>query len=228
MCGINSISNKVSLDDLKITPKVINTIEPTPVDNTKVVQSLNIDEKVDIKENSKIGSAISSLSLDENIEVKSENKLPPVNIRQDGKFEFSSNAYGRNMSSLQMSPTQKTTSTVSGKGLSIILKQNSDKRDVLVFSNMSDKIPNNSNIPNHYFHIDGKGKSKMYFDDSHNIVIELKNKEKIVIDGKDGQTFLEGPFKLDFDPNARGSKFNVTHTGSNLPNFKSLGDKIKW
>lgn len=228
MSNINGISNNnFALEEIKLSQKVnIPNINTAPTDNSRV-ESLSLEEKVNITENNKSGSAIASLSLDSVSETKKS--LPPVNIRQDGNFEFSTNAYGRNINSLQLSPTQKTSSAVAQSGLSVILKQNSDKRDVLVFSNMSDKIPNNSSIPNHYFYIEGKGKSKMYFDDNHNMVIELKNKDKIVIDGKDGQTILEGPFKLNFDPNARGSKFNVDYTGnSKLANFKSLGDKIKW
>ena len=215
-----TVNRLLTLNNTKVPDaKTEKTEQPLPQGN-----ALKQNETLDISSNSQKGHTILELNLTE----KPSNVLPPVEVQVDGRLTHSTNAYGRTITALKQDSSINY-STLSESGLSIILKNNFDKRDVIVFSNMSNKISKNSLIPNDFFHVEGTEPSKMYFDDNHNIVIDLKNKEKIVIDGKDGQTVLQGPFKLNFDENKVGDDFKVKYQGkSKLNEFRSFGDKIKW
>lgn len=222
MSGISANSNIKIQSLMSLTETKISEIPP---ENRIKLDSLQLPEdKVSVNQNLK-GSFSAELKLTDN----SSNSLPPVRIKNDGDFTFSYNAYNRGINA-HKEANGTTFNTLSKDGMSVILAQNNDKRDVLVFSNMNNKISKNSLIPNVYFYIDGKGKSDISFDKDHNLVINLKNNEKIVIDGKDGQTVLSGPFKIDFNSESPAAKdFKVNYTGSgHLQKFSSLGDKIKW
>ncbi len=201
-----------------------------PIDKKETKPSV---DELKISENTEKGSVpVTSLNIDEqekDITQVSENSLPEIRVQESSPFKYFFNAFGRQINTLKKEDGM-TFTTMSEKGFSIILKQNDAKRDVLVFSNMSDKIPKNSRIPNVYFLIEGKENSNIHFDQQHNIVIELKNKEKLVIDGKDGITILEGPFKPNFNPETPGgTDFRVTYTGKgHLKANTSFGDKIPW
>lgn len=213
---------------------------PIKENEKSTVSSLQLSEKLKISHTLK-GNAFTNLDLSD----KKAEVLPEIEIQKDGKFTFYTNAYGKRITALQ-TDDGISYNTFSDQGLSIILKNNSGKRDVLVFSAMTDKVPNNSSIYDNYFYINdecssnitfeakGKCDSKIYFDKHHNIVIELNDKndlppEKLVLDGKDAKTVIEGPFKIKFNPESDGRDFNVEYTGSDkIKRFTSRGGKIKF
>jgi len=200
--------------------------EPVIKENEKVtVSALQLSENVEISNNTEKGHILGNLDLSE----KKAEALPEIDIKVEGRITFYTNAYGQKITALK-TEDGISYNTFSNQGLSIILKDNFQKRDVLVFSAMTDKVPKNSSIYDNYFHIDGKAAdSKIYFDKQHNFVIQLNNNEKLVLDGKDGQTILEGPFKIDFNPDSAGQDFKVNYTGSDIvKKFTSRGGNIKF
>lgn len=222
MSGL-SVNNNASLSQIE-KPTQTNKAETAPA----IVEQLAIPEspkKDDFNLDNKQGNAISSLDFDN---VKTEEK--EVRIEKYGNFTHSFNKYDMTINSLKL-PDGETSSFVGKNGLSVMLRRNDNKRDVLVFSNMSDNVKHNSSIPNKYFNIEGNGKSSMSFDKDHNIVIDLKNHERLVISGKDGEAVLSGPFSINYKPEDISSNFNsdVKYTGKNPPkSFNSKGDKINW
>lgn len=223
MSGL-SVSNNANLNQIE-KPTQTNRAD----EKSAVVDQLSIPEqptkKDEVSVDNKQGNAITSLDFDN---VKPEEK--EVKIEKDGNFTHSFNKYDITINELKLDDG-KTASFNSKSGLAIMLRSHDNKRDVLVFSNMSDHVKNNSSIPNKAFNIEGTGKSSIYFDKDHNIVIELKNKEKLVIDGKDGETVLSGPFSINYKPEETGANFysEIKYTGKNPPKSStSKGDKISW
>lgn len=214
--NLNQVEKSSQTTKIGSSPAVVEQLE-MPAETTK---------KDEISVDNKQGSAITSLNFD-NVSKPAEQE---VVINQEGNFTHSFNKYNMTINELKL-PDGKTASFVSKNGLSVMLRSNDKKRDVIVFSNMSDNVKHNSSIPNKYFNIEGNGQSKMYFDKDHNIVIDLKNNEKLVIDGKDGETILSGPFSVNYKPEDISSNFSsdVKYTGKNQPkSFTSKGDKINW
>lgn len=222
MSGL-SVNNNASLNQIE-KPTQTNKPDEAPA----IIEQLAIPEspkKDEVALDNKQGNAIASLDFDN---VKTEEK--EVRIEKDGNFTRSFNKYGGTINELKLDDG-KTASFTAKSGLAVILRTHDKKRDVLAFSNMSDHVKNNSSIPNKAFNIEGTGKSNMYFDKDHNIVVELKNKEKLVIDGKDGKTVLSGPFSIDYKPEETGANFysEIKYTGKNQPKSSiSKGDKISW
>lgn len=153
-----------------------------------------------------------------------ENAFPPIRTESFKNLNYFYNMHGENINVINKDDS-KTYSVLFDNGLSLILKDNFDKRDTLVFSNMGDNVGKNSNIPNIFFHINGE-ESKMYFNKEHDLVVDLGNGEQLLFDGKTGD-MISGPFQLDFDPGS--AKIDVKYQGSDsLSRYKSFGDNIKW
>jgi hypothetical protein len=213
--------------------------DPPSAPNTAIkekvpVSSLQLSEKLQI---SGTGRGIAATGID--FSDKKTDALPDIKIQESGSLKFFTNAYGKRITVMNTKDQGTSYNTFSDEGLSIILKDNSGKRDVLVFSAMTDKVPKNSAIYDNYFNVNaecsanvafelkGKCSGKMYFDKNHNIVIELNEKDRLVIDGKDGKTILQGPFKINFNPDRDAHDFNVDYTGSDkLRRQNSRGGKI--
>jgi hypothetical protein len=200
------------------------------------VSALQLSEKVDLTGTAK-GISATTVSF---AEPKAE-PLPEVKVVKDGNFTFYTNAYGKKITVLDTKDKGISYNTFSDEGLAIILKDNKGKRDVLVFSAMTDKVPSNSAIYDNYFQanqecssnvsfeMSGKCSGKIYFDKNQNIVIEINEKNKIVLDGKDAKTVIEGPFNIKFNPGSDGSDFRVDYTGfDKFKRFTSRGGKIQF
>lgn len=156
--------------------------------------------------------------------------LPPITREQSGRLTFTRNAHGQLITLLQKDNGSRTYTHSSERGLSFILNVKPDQTpDTLVFSHMGDGIKRNSLIPNQYFHLTGAHAPEMTFDSDHNMLITLKNGEAVVVDGRDGETILNGPFQVTFNPSSDGHDFAVDYHGSqSLKKQVSRGDRIKW
>lgn len=159
----------------------------------------------------------------------SRSLLPPPTREQNGRFTFMRNAHGQSITLLQKEGS-RTYTHLSSQGLSFILNVKADNSpDTLVFSHMGDQITRNSLIPNQYYHITGEGQSEMRFDDQHNLVVQLKNGDQFLIDGRNGETLLTDTFRVTFNPDSNGHDFQVTYTGQHpLKKKTSRGDRIQW
>ena len=201
----------------------------------------NINEAIQLKTSDKItlnGISNASHFIDFVNPEEEQNALPPIEEKveplSNGKFlKISTNAYGVTINVMNTKPDRLTYQTLSSDGLSLILSNNNKgERDTLCFSEMGDNVPKNSMIPNTYYLVTGKSKeSKMYFNKNHDIVVELRTGEKLVIDGKDGNTVKEGNFDIKLSQNHDGKGFIVKYTGNNSANMKkktSFGDNVAW
>lgn len=221
MSGLGADYNVNKLSNLSLEKNVQVTVKKENENVT--VSSLKSTEKLELSNTLK-GEAINNLNL------VSENSksLPKVTVEVDGAFTFYTNAYGNKITEFRKD-TGTSYNTLSPDGLAIILSDNKGKGDVFSFSAMTDKVLKNSNIYDNYFKLEQTGTSKMYFDENHNIVLELNSKDKLVLDGKDGKTVLEGPFKINFNPDSDGHDFKVTYTGSdNLKRHTARGGNFKF
>lgn len=162
--------------------------------------------------------------------------LPPIEVEKRGNYTWYRNEFGVQITEVNFDEG-KYYMTLSSQGQSIMLRQHDDKRDTLNFSDMNFNIANPSQIPNVFFHIphaantpDSPHMSKISFDAQHNLRIDLSNGEHLLLDRKDGQTLLEGPFSVNFNPDQHGENFNVRYTGQDghIQRFHSKGDHVDW
>lgn len=178
-----------------------------------------------------LSGALNQINLfesDHPLSPTSSPNLPPVEVREDGRFTTYKNAYGLQITQMKMEDGI-TYNTLNDEGFSVIIKHNDDKRDTLAFSDMNDNIRKNSQIPNVYFHVRGQNQSKMYFNDQHQLVIDLSNGESLVFDAKDGKTLISGAFDIYFNPQESGQNFNVSYSGNkSLRSRITKGDRIRW
>lgn len=156
--------------------------------------------------------------------------LPPITREQSGRLTFARNVHGQLITLLQKDNGSRTFTHSSERGLSFILNVKPDNTpDTLVFSHMGDGIKRNSLIPNQYYQMTGSHEPEMTFDNDHNLLISLKNGETVVVDGRDGETIINGPFRVKFNPNSDGHDFQVDYQGlQSLKKQVSRGDRIKW
>lgn len=223
MCTLSLHSQIPSIQTTELKKLEFNKANETPSEPIQL-KSLELSKDEVSLTDMKNGSVPTSINLTET------ESLPEVRINKDGRFTHSFNNFGMTINELDMGNARNFSVSLKSD-LAIILKSNDNKRDVLVFSNMSDNVKKNSSIPNKYYHIEGTGTSKISFDKDHNIVIDLKNKERIVIEGKEPNRVLEGPFSINFKPENIGDNFasDIKYTGkSPLKSFTSKGDKINW
>lgn len=153
-------------------------------------------------------------------------ELPPVEVVKRGNYTYSRNAFGVQITAVKFEDGMYFT-TLSDRGLSIMLRQHDAKRDTLNFSDMNPTIPKTSQIPNIFFHIQGEGVSQMGFNKDHQVVISLTNGEHIVLSARDGETLISGPLRLSYNPPE--GPFDVQYTGSDpVKRYTSKGDRVIW
>ena len=179
--------------------------------------------------NLNLGSVIRTI----NILKPDEDELPLIATKTESlgngkELKRYTNAYGLTITEMNTAK-DRTMYQVNIDNVGIILTNNyKGKYDTLCFSDMGDKVPKNSMIPNVYYHATGENTvSKIYFDKNHDVVIKLRTGDMLVLNGKDPLTVKEGDFDIKKSPNSDGKGFKVDYSGDGkLKKFTSFGDKV--
>lgn len=155
--------------------------------------------------------------------------LPPIEVVKRENYTYSRNAFGVQITQVDYEDG-KYFFALSSKGLAVMLRQHDGKRDTLDFTDMNFNIPKPSMFPNVYFHVQGEPASRMFFNEQHQIVVELSNGEQLTLDRETGENVMSGPFSVRFNPDQMGESFDVIYSGadSTLKRYRSKGDTIQW